>query len=68
MSNTLSAKQQIVKGNKLCCPVCKNDTFWEKETLMNTKKMTFFKLDWLNKKAQNYICNNCGHVLWFLNK
>jgi hypothetical protein len=29
---------------------------------MNTKKMTFFKLDWLNRKAQNLICDNCGHV------
>ena len=30
-----------------------------RETLMNTPKMTFFKLDWANKKAQNYICNFC---------
>jgi len=36
--------------------------FWKRETLMNTKKMTFFKLDWLNRKAQNLICDNCGHV------
>ena len=39
-----------------------------KETLMNTPKMSFFNLDWLNKKAQNYICDNCGHVLWFMKK
>ncbi len=68
MSNTHISKQISIKGNKLNCNICKNDTFWERETLMNTKKMTFFKLDWLNKKAKNYICDNCGHVLWFMDK
>ena len=68
MSDKQIAKQRTIKGNKLSCSVCKNDTFWERKTLMNTKMMTFVKLDWLNKKAQNYICDNCGHVLWFLDK
>ena len=68
MANTPTSKQRTIKGNKLTCFVCKNDTFWERETLMNTKKLTFFKLDWLNKKAQNLICDNCGHVHWFMNK
>ena len=68
MANSHISKQVTIKGNKLNCTVCNNDTFWERETLMNTKKMTFFKLDWLNKKAHNYICDNCGHVLWFMEK
>lgn len=33
---------------------------------MNTKGMTFFKLDWANKEAENYICDSCGYVYWFL--
>ena len=68
MANSHISKQVTIKGNKLNCTVCNNDTFWERETLMNTKKMTFFKLDWLNKKALNYMCDNCGHVLWFMEK
>ena len=68
MANTPISKQKIIKGHQLSCTVCKNDTFWERETLMNTKTLTFFKLDWLNKKALNLICDNCGHVLWFMNK
>lgn len=68
MSENKEAKKRRIKGNELKCNVCNNDTFWERKTLMNTKMMTFVKLDWLNKKAQNYICDNCGHVLWFLDK
>ena len=68
MAQTPIAKQRTIKGHKLNCNVCKNDTFWERETLMNTKTLTFFKLDWLNKKALNLICDNCGHVHWFMNK
>ena len=68
MSNNLQAKRISVKGEKLECYHCHHDKFWERETLMNTKKMTFFKLDWANKQARNYICNNCGYVHWFMNK
>lgn len=68
MSKELIAKERIIKGNKLKCNVCNNNTFWGRETLMNTPRMTFFKLDWLNKSAKNYVCNNCGHVLWFMEK
>jgi hypothetical protein len=68
MPNKWVAKQRIIKGNKLKCSICNNDTFWSRETLMNTTRMTFFKLDWLNKSATNYVCNNYGHVLWFMKK
>ena len=59
-------KQRWVKGKALVCPVCDNDCFWERRTLMNTPGMTFAGLDWANKKAQNYICGECGYVYWFL--
>ncbi len=62
-------KEYIIKGNvKLVCTVCKNHTFWTRKTLMNTSVMTLFTLDWANKSATNYICDNCGHVHWFLDK
>ncbi len=68
MTSHFESKTRIIKGNKLECYVCKHDKFWARETLMNTAKMTFFKLDWANKKAQNLICENCGYVHWFMNK
>ncbi len=66
MKEKPEVKQRIINGNTLECPVCKNDTFWMRKTLMNTKGMTFFKLDWANKEAQNYICDSCGYVHWFI--
>ena len=68
MAKQLESKTRIIKGHKLECIVCNHDKFWARETLMNTPKMTFFKLDWANKRAQNYICNSCGYVHWFMNK
>ena len=68
MSKNHHSKERMVNGKKLECLVCNHSTFWAKETLMNTAKMTFFNLDWLNKSALNYICSNCGFVHWFMNK
>lgn len=56
----------IKKGLKLECVICKGTLFGIRETLMNTKGMTFLNLDWANKSATNYICNDCGYVHWFL--
>lgn len=66
MGNKLTATEKFIFGNKLICAVCNNDTFWERETLMNTKGMSFFNLDWANKSAQNLVCDKCGYVHWFL--
>jgi hypothetical protein len=41
MAKKIEAKEISVKGNKLECPICKNDKFWPKETLMNTPGLTF---------------------------
>jgi predicted RNA-binding Zn-ribbon protein involved in translation (DUF1610 family) len=65
------AKEKIIgkhkiSGNILECPVCGHNEFWTRRTLMNTPGLTFFGLEWANKTATNYVCNSCGHVLWFL--
>lgn len=67
MSKEKVVKEYFVKkGLKLECVICKETLFWTRETLMNTKGMTFLNLDWANKCATNYICNTCGYVHWFL--
>jgi|SRR5215469_2611177 len=53
-------------GQSLSCTVCGNRTFRERSSLLNTAGMTFFKLDWANKSATNFICSKCGYVFWFL--
>ena len=57
-----------IDGRPVKCPHCGNDLFWTRTTLMNTRGVTFLGFDWANKEAQNYICDRCGYVLWFLDK
>ena len=66
MKKELEFKEYEVKGHNLVCPVCNHNRFWTRKTLMNTPGATFFGFDWINKEADNYICENCGHVMWFL--
>jgi hypothetical protein len=68
MSSNLDPKEVVIKGNNLICCVCNHDKFFFTKTLMNTVLKTFLKLDWTDKKAKNYICENCSFVYWFLNK
>lgn len=63
--STPEIREVKVCGNKLICPVCKNEKFWNRTTLMNTSGMTAMGMDWLNKEADNYICTKCGYVFWF---
>jgi len=55
-----------VKGQNVACPICGHDRFTERTSLLNTRGAAFFHLEWANKEAYNYICTQCGYVLWFL--
>lgn len=63
---TKSAEEKYIKGHLLECPICKNKYFTERRTLMNTAGASFLGFDWANKEAQNYICSDCGYVMWFM--
>jgi rubrerythrin len=60
-----NASVHTIKGNPLECPVCKHDRFWTRKTLLNTAGATFWGFDWANRQARNYVCESCGHILWF---
>ncbi len=62
------AEQVFVKGKKLTCRICGHDYFIYREAQLNTKTATLFNLDWANKTASCYVCNNCSHIEWFLEK
>ena len=66
MARTKDVKQYIFSGKTLECSICQNTEFWTRETLMNTTGMTLAGIEWANRKATNYICNNCSHILWFM--
>ncbi len=53
-------------GKTVTCPICGHDRFRSRGALLNTRGMTFFNLDWANKKAAIYVCDQCGYCLWFL--
>jgi predicted nucleic-acid-binding Zn-ribbon protein len=53
-------------GRRLSCVVCGNTSFHERNSLLNTRLATFFKFDWANVQAVNYICTRCGYIFWFL--
>ncbi len=59
--------QQVnVKGRKLICTVCGHDVFKARKAQLNTKAASFMNLDWANKSAYCYICDNCSHIEWFM--
>jgi|GEM_PF-650217 len=66
MKQKKEATTHSVKGHPLTCPICGNTTFWTRKTLMNTAGMTLAGIEWANKSAINYVCDQCGHILWFL--
>ena len=47
------------------CPHCQGESFEEHAALVNTRGLTFFHLDWLDKGATVLACNRCGLVQWF---
>ncbi len=56
-------EEYVHAGHKLQCPICGNNRFSKRKTLLNTRLLTFLKLDWANQGAINYICNLCGHII-----
>jgi len=58
---------EVQVGNgKLTCSVCGGQQFHERDSLLNTRAATFFRFDWANKEATNYICVHCGYIFWFM--
>lgn len=55
-----------IAGVDLHCQICEHDRFFERKGQLNTRALTFFRLDWINPAACCLICANCGYVHWFL--
>ena len=55
-----------IAGNPLSCVVCGSQKYHGRKTLLNTRGGELFNLAWAEKKAQNYICIECGYIFWFL--
>jgi hypothetical protein len=62
---SLGAGSYRVAGSKIVCPICQHDQFETQTVLLNTRGLTFFKLDWLNSAATILTCSNCSLIQWF---
>lgn len=58
----------VINGREVPCPMCGHDRFWTRKTLMNSRGASFLNFDWANKAAENYICEECGYVFWFMRR
>ncbi|MCK4561995.1 MAG: hypothetical protein KAT78_03745 [Flavobacteriaceae bacterium] len=67
-SKEKKATQFFIKDKKLKCNVCENDKFTHRESQLNTRLASLFNLDFANKKAYCYVCDNCSNIQWFLDK
>lgn len=52
-------------GERVSCPVCRHDQFFDRWLLMNTRGATFLSTDWANREALCLVCARCSNVLWF---
>jgi hypothetical protein len=57
-----------VAGVDLRCQICQHDSFFERKGQLNTRGLTFFRLDWINPAARCVICANCGYIHWFMSE
>ena len=67
MNSKKESAEITIKRKKLECPVCGHRKFFTRKSLLNTRGLTFFNLDFANRSATNHICENCGYIYWFYN-
>ena len=56
-----------IAGKALVCTHCGGEHFSQRRAKLNTTFAELFDLAWLNRSADVYVCNRCGHLDWFLN-
>ena len=47
------------------CPHCGGESFDERQAVVNTRGLTFFGLDWLDRGATVLSCTRCGLLQWY---
>ena len=55
-----------ILGKPLKCLICGHDRFTVRNAQLNTRMATFLNLDWANKTAECFLCEQCGHIHWFM--
>ena len=55
-----------INGLVLKCDVCGYTDFGVTDAQLNTRLLSAFHLDFLNKSAKIFVCQQCLNVQWFL--
>jgi hypothetical protein len=56
----------VVDGRVIPCPICGHDRYRTRYSVMGKRSLALFDMEWAGSEALNYVCNRCGHVLWFI--
>lgn len=59
------ARPYEISGHPVTCAHCRNDRFFTRRAALVSGGATFLASDWPNAGATNYICADCGHLMWF---
>lgn len=62
------SKSYTTAGKPVQCPHCGHAEFEQRKVLLNTRGVTFFNFDWLNKGATALTCQKCSRIEWFANE
>ena len=65
VATAFSPSRYTAAGKAVGCPHCGHDRFDSQSAVVNTRGLTFFGLDWLDKGATVLACTRCGLVQWF---
>lgn len=60
------AESVAVQGKDLRCSICQHTRFWHREAQLHSGVATFFQVEWVSPTAHCYVCEQCGHISWFL--
>ncbi len=55
-------------GKLVTCSHCGGERFKKREAQLNTALMSAMDLDCFNESAVALICEDCGHLEWFINE
>lgn len=63
-----SAKSYTAAGKLVTCSHCGGQHFKKREAQLNTALMSAMDLDCFNESAVALVCENRGHLEWFVNE
>ena len=70
MVNNMSveSKSYLIANKELLCPICKCDKFYKKNIKLNATIASLVGIEENLRSINGYICNECNHIITFVNQ